>query len=78
MKCSEQTLKRHHEKIFNRHEKKAKAREYGKVYVGLGFIVTTVGDEERPVCLLCLKMLAVDSMKPNKLRRHLDITSQSR
>lgn len=50
---------------------KAKTRKYDEAYVALGFTVTTVGDEERPVCLLCLKMLAADSMKPNKLRRHL-------
>lgn len=50
---------------------KAKMRKYDEAYVALGFTVTKVGDEERPVCLLCLKMLAADSMKPNKLRRHL-------
>lgn len=51
---------------------KPKTRKYDKTYVALGFTVTTVGDEETPVCLLCLKMLAADSMKPNKLRRHLN------
>ena len=51
---------------------KAKSRKYDEAYVALGFTVTTVGDEERPVCLLCLKTLAADSMKPNKLRRHLN------
>lgn len=50
---------------------KAKTRKYDKAYVALAFTVTTVGDEERPVCLLCLKTLAADSMKPNKLRCHL-------
>ena len=49
---------------------KAKTRKYDGAYVAFGFTVTTVGNEERPVCLLCLKMLAADSMKPNKLRRH--------
>ena len=28
---------------------------------------TTVGDEERPQCVVCLKALACDSLKPNKL-----------
>lgn len=46
-------------------------RKYDKAYVAMGFTVRTVGDEERSVWLLCLKMLAADSMKPNKLRRHL-------
>ena len=31
---------------------KAKTRKYDEAYVALGFTVTTVGDEERPVCLL--------------------------
>lgn len=30
-----------------------------------------MGEEERPVRLLCLNMLASESMKLNKLRRHL-------
>ena len=47
---------------------RAKTRKYDEAYVALGFTVTKVGDK---VCLLCPKMLAADSMKPNKLRRHL-------
>ena len=46
-------------------------RKYDEAYVALGCTVTKVGDEERPVCLQCLTMLAADSMKPNELRRHL-------
>lgn len=37
---------------------KAKTRKYDEAYVALGFAVTVVGNEERPVCLLCLKMLS--------------------
>ena len=44
---------------------RAKTRKYDKAYVALDFTVTKVGDEERPVCLLCPKMLAADSMKPS-------------
>ncbi len=55
----------------NESHPRAKTRKYDEAYVALDFTVTTVGDEDRPVCLLCLKMLAADSMKPNKLRRHL-------
>ncbi len=55
----------------NESHPKAKTRKYDEVYVALGFTVTTVGDEDRLMCLLCLKTLAADSMKPNKLRRHL-------
>lgn len=50
---------------------KAKTRKSDEAYGALGFTVTAVGDEERPVCLLCLKMLAADSLKPNKSKRHL-------
>lgn len=40
------------------------------MYLALGFTVNVIGDEKRPVCILCLRTLAVDSMMPNKLRRH--------
>ncbi len=36
-----------------------------------------VGAEERPMCVLCLKPLATDNMRPNKLRRHLETTHPS-
>ncbi|KAM3838159.1 zinc finger BED domain-containing protein 5-like [Diretmus argenteus] len=52
--------------------KPAARRKYDDAYLALGFTVTVVGDEERPVCVLCLKTLAADSMKPNKLKRHLE------
>lgn len=47
--------------------------KWGKIIkrVAFGFTMTKVGDKERPVYLLCLKMLATANMKPNKLRRHL-------
>lgn len=93
MKCSEQTLQRKYKKIFTGMKRKvgrdkdnetveshlkAKKRKYDEANVALGFIVTRVGDEQRPVCLLCLKMLAAHSMKPNILKYHLRITSKSR
>jgi hypothetical protein len=31
-----------------------------------------INGEERPQCVLCLSVLAADSMKPNKLKRHLE------
>ncbi len=43
-----------------------KRRKYDEAYLALGFSSTTVGDEERPQCVVCLKILASDSMKPNK------------
>ena len=47
---------------------KAKTRKYDEAY---WLHCDYGGRRGRPVCLLCLKMLTADSMKPNKLRRHL-------
>ncbi|XP_053171455.1 zinc finger BED domain-containing protein 5-like [Scomber japonicus] len=66
------TAERNRDNDTNESHPKAKTRKYDEAYVALGFTVTTVGNEERPVCLLCLKILAADSLKPNKLRRHLN------
>ncbi|XP_026476421.1 zinc finger BED domain-containing protein 5-like [Ctenocephalides felis] len=33
---------------------------------------TIINGQERPMCLLCMNTLASDSMKPNKLTRHLE------
>lgn len=53
---------------------KPKSRKYDESYISLGFTSNVVGGEERPVCVLCLKTLAVASMKPNKMKRHLETT----
>ena len=52
-------------------------RKYDEGYLALGFTAAVVGAEERPLCVLCLKPLAADSMRPNKLRRHLETTHPS-
>lgn len=60
MKCREQTLKRHHKKLGGKERRretderkqpslKAKTRKYDEPYLALGFTVTTVLNEERPV-----------------------------
>lgn len=43
-------------------QSKAKTRKYDKGYLSFGFTSTEVGGEERPVCMVCLKTLAADSM----------------
>ena len=54
---------------------KPKSRKYDESYISLGFTSNVVGGEGRPVCVLCLKTLAVvASMKPNKMKRHLETT----
>ncbi|XP_067143100.1 zinc finger BED domain-containing protein 5-like [Centruroides vittatus] len=37
-----------------------------------GFTFCVVGDEERPMCVICNEKLAKESMKPAKLKRHLE------
>lgn len=54
------------------HAPKLKSRKYAEEYLNFGFIKTEVNDEERPLCVICSKILAADSMKPNKLKRHLE------
>lgn len=54
------------------HQKGQPKRKYDEAYLALGFTAGVVGADERPVCVLCLKTLAADSMRPNKLRRHLE------
>ncbi|QQP40116.1 Uncharacterized protein FKW44_014055 [Caligus rogercresseyi] len=51
---------------------KAKTRKYDDKYLAFGFTCTTVGNEEIPQCVVCLKVLACYSLKPNKLRRHME------
>ena len=57
---------------------KTKTRKYDKRYFALSFTNTTEGNEERAQCVVCLKTLATDSMKPNKLRCHLEISHLER
>ncbi|XP_060771673.1 zinc finger BED domain-containing protein 5-like [Neoarius graeffei] len=54
--------------------KVAKTRKYDDAYIGMGFTSTLVGGEERPQCVLCMTVLAAESLKPNKLKCHLDTT----
>ncbi|KAI2649397.1 Zinc finger BED domain-containing protein 5 [Labeo rohita] len=54
------------------HQKGQPKRKYDEAYLALGFTAGVVGADERPVCVLCLKTLAADSMRPNKLRWHLE------
>uniref|UniRef100_A0A669DER0 Uncharacterized protein n=1 Tax=Oreochromis niloticus TaxID=8128 RepID=A0A669DER0_ORENI len=51
---------------------KPKSRKHDEAHLALGFTCTMVSNEERPQCVVCLKVLACDSLKPNKLRRHLE------
>ncbi|GFX15874.1 zinc finger BED domain-containing protein 5 [Trichonephila clavipes] len=51
---------------------KIKSRKYSQEYLNFGFTVTEVNGEEKPLCVICSKILAADSMKPNKLEIHFE------
>ena len=46
-------------------------RKYAEEYLEYGFSYKDINDEQRPICILCNKILANESMKPAKLKRHL-------
>ncbi len=46
-----------------------KLRRYDEAYLRFGFTVTA---DLRPQCVVCAEVLANDSMKPCKLKRHLE------
>ncbi|GFV74642.1 zinc finger BED domain-containing protein 5 [Trichonephila clavipes] len=51
---------------------KIKSRKYSEEYLNFGFTITEVNGEEKPLCVIFSKILAADSMKPNKLKRHFE------
>jgi hypothetical protein len=51
---------------------KPKSRKYDESYLYFGFTSVVINREERPQCVLCLSVLAADSMKPDKLKWHLE------
>ncbi|XP_069498778.1 zinc finger BED domain-containing protein 5-like [Ambystoma mexicanum] len=53
-------------------KKPAKARKFDGTYLDLGFTSVVIRGETRPQCVVCGAILANESMKPAKLRRHLE------
>ncbi|GFT44719.1 zinc finger BED domain-containing protein 5 [Trichonephila clavipes] len=51
---------------------KIKSRKYSHEYLNFEFTITEVNGEEKPLCVICSKILAADSMKPNKFKRHFE------
>ncbi len=54
-----------------------KKRKYTETYLQYGFTLTDIHNEQRPICLICNAVLASESMKPAKLKRHLDTNHAS-
>ena len=48
-----------------------KSRKYSDNYLDFGFTFVLQNGEEKPQCVICNKILASESMLPNKLKRHL-------
>ena len=46
-------------------------RKYSEDFLKWGFTDIVNADVERPQCVVCLEVLAHESMKPAKLQRHL-------
>jgi hypothetical protein len=57
--------------------KKRKNRKYDDSYLNFGFASTEVDGEERPQCVLCMKVLTSEYMLPSKLKHHLETTHSS-
>ncbi|CAI9733531.1 Hypothetical predicted protein [Octopus vulgaris] len=47
-------------------------RKYDYEYLKKGFTWNGVEEDLRPRCIICYEQLANESMRPNKLRRHLE------
>ncbi len=51
-----------------------KKRKYSEEYINYEFASLLVDDIEKPQCVLCFKVLGKDSMRPSKLKHHLQTT----
>ncbi|XP_069057834.1 SCAN domain-containing protein 3-like [Pleurodeles waltl] len=54
-------------------KRSAKIRSYDTSYLNFGFTCITINGEIRPQCVVCGITLANESLKPNKLKCHLEI-----
>ena len=61
--------------IYSNHrfESMAKRRRCSECYLNIGFTTLVANDGiEKPQCVLCHAVLSAESMKPSKLKRHLE------
>ena len=47
-------------------------RKYDPEYLKCGFSYIADKKEQKPQCVICSEVLATESMKPSKLKRHLE------
>ena len=50
----------------------AKKQSYSKAFFKYGFVSIISNGSEKPLSVLCMKFLSAESMKPSKLKRHLE------
>ncbi len=48
-----------------------KKRKYNEEYINYGFTSILADGIEKPQCVLCFKVLGNDTMRPSKLKHHL-------
>ena len=61
--------------IYSNHrfESMTKRRRYSECYLNTGFTTLVANDGiEKPQCVMCHAVLSAESMKPSKLKRHLE------
>jgi hypothetical protein len=76
-KCCESENKEGASSTSGKSVKKRKNRKYDDSYSDFGFTSTEFDGEERPQCVLSMKVLASGCMLPSKLKRHLETTHPS-
>ena len=52
--------------------KHSSKRKYNESYISFGFVNVEIHDEHRPKCVVCGEVLANESLRPSKLKRHLE------
>ncbi|XP_029447997.1 zinc finger BED domain-containing protein 5-like [Rhinatrema bivittatum] len=58
--------------VMNEKQSKKRVRRYADAFLEYGFTSVFHKNEEKPKCLICLKVLSSKSMKPDKLKQHLE------
>ena len=53
--------------------KSTRKRKYNEAFLQYEFTFITQNGEEQPLCLICNEILASESLKPAKLKRHLEL-----
>lgn len=56
----------------NQEGRTPKTRKYDSSYLSFGFTSVITDNVEKPMCSFCSKVLAADSMRPGKLKRHIE------